>query len=96
MKDIAEFHIRFERIHPFGDGNGRVGRIIMFKQCIENNVFPFILMDIHRPYYIRGLREWDNQPNYLIDTLLTEQDYYKDICEYLDIFEELNCSKLSI
>lgn len=97
INDIAEFHVRFERIHPFGDGNGRVGRIIMFKQCIENDVFPFILMDTHRPYYIRGLREWDNQPNYLIDTLLTEQDTYKGICEYLDIFEnELNCGKLSI
>ncbi len=89
IQDIASFHVQFERIHPFGDGNGRVGRMIMFKQCIENNIFPFVLMDVHRPYYIRGLQEWDREKNYLIDTLLTEQDNYKNICDYFDIFEDI-------
>ncbi len=83
--DIAKFHVRFERIHPFGDGNGRVGRILMFKQCLENDIFPFIVLDRDRDFYIRGLREWDRDTNYLLDTLLMQQDIYKNICRQLDI-----------
>ena len=58
MLDIIEFHVRFERIHPFGDGNGRVGRIIMFKECLKNNILPFIVLDTDKPYYMRGLKEY--------------------------------------
>ena len=68
--DIIDFHVRFERIHPFGDGNGRVGRMIMFKECLKNNIMPFIILDKDRPYYMRGLKEYDNDKQYLIDTYL--------------------------
>ena len=60
LEDIVDFHFRFERIHPFGDGNGRVGRIIMFKECLKNNIMPFIVLDDDKVYYIRGLREYKN------------------------------------
>lgn len=56
LEDIIDFHVKFERIHPFGDGNGRVGRIIMFKECLKNNIMPFIILDQDKPYYIRGLK----------------------------------------
>lgn len=83
IEDIIEFHYKFERIHPFGDGNGRVGRMIMFKECLRHNIMPFIILDINRPYYIRGLKEYENDKMYLIDTIKHEQDTYEKICEDL-------------
>ena len=70
LEDIIDFHVKFERIHPFGDGNGRVGRIIMFKECLKNNIMPFIILDQDKPYYIRGLKEYNRDKKYLIDTIL--------------------------
>ena len=87
LEDIIEFHVRFERIHPFGDGNGRVGRIIMFKECLKNNIIPFIILDKDKPYYIRGLKEYKNDKMYLIDTIKNEQDIYEKVCEDMLDFE---------
>ena len=83
IEDIIEFHVRFERIHPFGDGNGRVGRIIMFKECLKNNIMPFIVLDKDKPYYMRGLTEYKNDKMFLIDTIKNEQDIYEKVCEEL-------------
>lgn len=87
IEDIIEFHVKFEKIHPFGDGNGRVGRIIMFKECLKNNIMPFIVLDNHKPYYMRGLREYSNDKMFLIDTIKNEQDIYESICKDLLNFE---------
>lgn len=81
LEDIIEFHVRFERIHPFGDGNGRVGRIIMFKECIKNNIMPFIILDKDKTYYMRGLKEYNNDKMFLTDTIKNEQDIYEKICK---------------
>ena len=75
--------MKFERIHPFQDGNGRVGRLIMFKECLKYNIVPFIIEDNLKMFYYRGLKEWDNEKSYLTDTCLTAQDKYK---AYLDYF----------
>ena len=83
LEDILEFHVRFEKIHPFQDGNGRVGRLIMFKECLKYNIVPFIIEDDLKLYYYRGLKEWNNEKGYLIDTCLAAQDRYK---VYLDYF----------
>ena len=83
IEDIIDFHFKFERIHPFGDGNGRVGRMIMFKECLRNNIIPFIVLDDDKPYYLRGLKEYENDKMFLIDTLGHEQDLYEKICEEL-------------
>lgn len=88
FEDIVEFHVCFERIHSFGDGNGRTGRMIMFKQCLQNSHIPFVLLDRDRAFYLRGLKEWDFERNYLIDTLLTQQDIYASVCEQLDFKKE--------
>lgn len=87
IEDIIEFHVRFERIHPFGDGNGRVGRIIMFKECLKNNIIPFIVLDNDKPYYMRGLKEYKNDKMYLIDTIKNEQDIFEKVCEEMLDFE---------
>ena len=87
FEDILEFHIRFERIHPFGDGNGRVGRIIIFKECLKNNICPFIIRNQNKNFYMRGLREYDRDKAYLTDTCLLEQDVYKEMITYLLNFE---------
>ena len=81
LEDIIEFHVRFEKIHPFGDGNGRVGRIIMFKECLKNNIMPFIVLDQDKPYYMRGLKEYKNDKMFLIDTIKNEQDIYETVCK---------------
>ena len=81
--DILDFHVKFERIHPFQDGNGRVGRLIMFKECLKYNIVPFIIEDNLKMFYYRGLKEWNNENGYLTDTCLTAQDRYK---AYLDYF----------
>ena len=87
LEDIIEFHFRFEKIHPFGDGNGRVGRIIMFKECLKNNIMPFIILDSDKPYYMRGLKEYQNDKMFLIDTIKNEQDIYENVCEEMLDFE---------
>ena len=83
LEDIVDFHVRFERIHPFGDGNGRVGRIIMFKECLKNNIIPFIIFDDDKQFYLRGLKEYKNDSRFLIDTCLHSQDNYKKMCNQL-------------
>ena len=83
FEDILDFHVKFERIHPFQDGNGRVGRLIMFKECLKYNIVPFIIEDRLKLFYYRGLKEWDREKGYLTDTCLTAQDKYK---AYLDYF----------
>ena len=87
LEDIIEFHVRFEIIHPFGDGNGRVGRMIMFKECLKNNIVPFIVLDEDKPYYIRGLKEYKNDKAFLVDTIKNEQDIYQKVCEELLNFD---------
>ena len=84
IKEIIEFHARFEKIHPFQDGNGRVGRIIAFKECLKNNIIPFIILDKDKLYYYRGLKEYQNktEKGYLIDTCLNAQDEYTKMIEY--------------
>ena len=82
IKEIIEFHVRFERIHPFQDGNGRVGRIIMFKECLKNGIVPFIILDKDKLFYYRGLKEYKNEKGFLIDTCLNAQDQYISLVEY--------------
>lgn len=83
FEDILDFHVQFERIHPFQDGNGRIGRLIMFKECLKYNIVPFIIEDNLKMFYYRGLKEWNYERAYLVDTCLTAQDRYK---AYLDYF----------
>ena len=83
LDDMLDFHVRFEHIHPFQDGNGRVGRLIMFKECLKYNIVPFIIEENLKLFYYRGLKEWYNEKGYLTDTCLTAQDKYK---AYLDYF----------
>ena len=83
LEDIIDFHFKFERIHPFWDENGRVGRIIMFKECLKNNIMPFIVLDDDKSYYMRGLKEYENDKMFLIDTVKHEQDLYGRVCEEL-------------
>ena len=81
--DVLDFHVKFEKIHPFQDGNGRVGRLIMFKECLKYNIVPFIIEDDLKMFYYRGLAKWETEKGYLRDTCLTAQDRYK---AYLDYF----------
>ena len=82
IKEIIEFHYRFERIHPFQDGNGRVGRIIMFKECLKNNIVPFIILDKEKLFYYRGLKEYKNEKGFLVDTCLNAQDQYIEMLKF--------------
>lgn len=86
MDEIIDFHVKFEHIHPFQDGNWRVGRLILFKECLRNNVIPFIIDEKLKTFYYRGLHEWENEHDYLKDTCLTAQDQFK---AYLDYFRIL-------
>lgn len=85
LKEIIDFHYKFENIHPFQDGNGRVGRLIMFKECLRNGITPFIISDDIKQYYYRGLNEWKNEPGYLMDTCLTAQDRFKAYMDYFGL-----------
>ncbi|MDR0206568.1 MAG: Fic family protein [Bacteroidales bacterium] len=82
FENIVEYHYRFEKIHPFQDGNGRVGRLIMFRECLRNNIIPFIIDDNHKQFYYRGLKEFLNIKGYLIDTCLSAQDTFKEWVKY--------------
>ena len=85
LEEIIDFHYRFEIIHPFQDGNGRVGRLIMFKECLKNNIVPFIIDEDLKMFYYRGLSEWNNEKGYLTDTCLAAQDKFKKYLEYFKI-----------
>ena len=90
LNRIIEFHVRFERIHPFGDGNGRTGRMIMFRECLNNNIMPFVILNEDKLYYMQGLKEYENEKGYLTDTILHEQDIFETKAdEYLENNEEL-------
>lgn len=84
FEDIIDFHYRFEKIHPFQDGNGRVGRLIMFKECLKNNIPPFVIEDSAKEYYRRGLNEYASEKGYLTETCRLSQDNYKKMLEYFE------------
>ncbi len=85
LDDLLDFHYHFESIHPFQDGNGRVGRLILFKECLRNGIVPFIIEDDMKMYYYRGLREWRNERGYLRDTCLAAQDRFKKYLDYYGV-----------
>ncbi len=89
FEDIVEFHYRFEKIHPFQDGNGRVGRLIAFKECLRYDIIPFIIEDAKKLFYYRGLREWNNERGFLLETCLDGQDTYKALLKYFEL--ETHC-----
>ncbi len=85
LEELLDFHVKFERIHPFQDGNGRVGRLILFKECLRCGIVPFIIDDDFKRFYYRGLREWENERGYLLDTCLSAQDLFKTYLAYFRI-----------
>ena len=85
LRDLIAFHVAFERIHPFQDGNGRVGRLLLFKECLRWGVVPFIIDDSLKLFYYRGLHEWEREPGYLMDTCLTAQDRFKKTLDFFRI-----------
>ena len=85
LEDIVEFHVNFERIHPFQDGNGRVGRLIILKECLKNNIVPFVILDEKKMFYYRGLKKWNQERGWLIDTCLDGQDRVKAYLDYFSI-----------
>ena len=85
FEDIVAFHVAFERIHPFQDGNGRIGRLIMFKECLKHNIVPFIIEDDMKLFYYRGLKEWEREKGYLMDTCFAAQDRFKSYLDYFRI-----------
>jgi len=87
FENIVEYHYRFEKIHPFQDGNGRVGRLVMFRECLKNDIIPFIIDDDHKQFYYRGLQEFAQARGYLMDTCLSAQDVYREWVKYF--YEDL-------
>ncbi len=85
IENIIQFHHDFEKIHPFQDGNGRVGRLIAFKECLRFNIVPFIIEDSKKMFYYRGLKEWNSEKGFLIETFLDGQDTYKELLRYFEI-----------
>ena len=85
LEEILDFHYRFESIHPFQDGNGRVGRLILFKECLRNGIIPFIIDERLKMFYYRGLSEWPRERGFLIDTCLAAQDQFKVFLDYFRI-----------
>ncbi len=85
LDELLQFHYAFERIHPFQDGNGRVGRLILFKECLKNDIVPFIIEDDIKEFYYRGLQEWKHEKGYLRDTCLTAQDRFRKYMDYFGI-----------
>lgn len=85
LQEIIGFHYEFEKIHPFQDGNGRIGRLIMFKECLRNGITPFIIDDDLKEFYYRGLKEWKKEPGYLMDTCLAAQDKFKRYMDYFSL-----------
>ena len=85
IEDIIDFHYNFEKIHPFQDGNGRVGRLVMFKECLKENIVPFIILEEEKAFYIRGLSEYENEKGFLIDSCLHFQDQFKEKLEYFGV-----------
>lgn len=85
LAELLDFHFKFESIHPFQDGNGRVGRLILFKECLRNNLVPFIIDDALKMFYYRGLSQWKSEQGFLMDTCLSAQDTFKTYLEYFQI-----------
>lgn len=85
LEDLLDFHVRFERIHPFQDGNGRVGRLVLFKECLKYGIVPFVIQDDLKLFYYRGLSQWGRENGYLMDTCLAAQDRFKKYLEYFEI-----------
>lgn len=91
LEEIVDFHVRFEQIHPFADGNGRVGRLIVFKECLKNNIMPSIILDRHRNFYIKGLKEYDSiSKERLLETFRAGQDYSEQVLEKLSFKGDIN------
>ncbi|GAA9159471.1 Fic family protein [Helicobacter pylori] len=82
LENIIDFHVAFEKIHPFSDGNGRVGRLVMFKECLKNNIMPFIIENEHKAFYYMGIREYHKTKGYLKDTILQSQDNFNEMVSY--------------
>lgn len=88
LHDLIDFHVQFEKIHPFQDGNGRIGRLLLFKECLRYQIVPFIITDEIKLFYYRGLQTWQTEPGYLMDTCLSAQDYFKKVMDYFRISYE--------
>lgn len=84
FEDIIDFHYKFEKMHPFQDGNVRVSRLIMFKECLKNNICPFIIDDTMKDYYRRDLNEYNDEKGYLLETCRASQDEYKKLLDYFE------------
>ena len=85
LSDILDFHYRFECIHPFQDGNGRVGRLLLFKECLKYNIVPFVIDEKLKMFYYRGLTEWPREKGFLTDTCLSAQDTFKSWLDYFRV-----------